>query len=184
MDTLGIYADFWRMAFNYKWNSDRDEFWKPLVINSIITIAVYFGVNATYGKTKVFGTIGKADITLAVLVAFAWILLTLLPTAACAVRRMRDTGYSLKNLLWVLLPGIGWAVLIAFMSMDSGAATASKQKRGNPSANRFSAGGCPYCGCPLNGYVTHGSIAEQRVKQNCCPKCGRSLPMNMRVQFK
>ncbi len=46
-------------------------------------------------------------------------LIFLLPCLAVWVRRLHDTGRSAWNILWVLLPIIGWIVLFVYACLDS-----------------------------------------------------------------
>lgn len=49
-------------------------------------------------------------------------LATLLPALAVFVRRMHDIGRSAWNLLWLLLPFIGWIVTIIYCCQPTGGA--------------------------------------------------------------
>jgi uncharacterized membrane protein YhaH (DUF805 family) len=54
-----------------------------------------------------------------------WSLIILVPSFCLAVRRLHDTGRSAWNYLWVLLPVIGWIVLIIFLC-QKGSTTKNK----------------------------------------------------------
>jgi uncharacterized membrane protein YhaH (DUF805 family) len=47
--------------------------------------------------------------------ASVWSVVALLPTLAVAVRRLRDAGREWTELFWLLLPIIGWIILIVHL---------------------------------------------------------------------
>ena len=48
-----------------------------------------------------------------------WSLVTLVPGLAIGARRLHDTGRSGKNLWWLLLPIVGWIILLVYVLEDS-----------------------------------------------------------------
>lgn len=48
-----------------------------------------------------------------------FVLATLLPGIAAAARRLRDTGKPMTNFLWLLLPVVGWVILLIQLAQPS-----------------------------------------------------------------
>lgn len=44
---------------------------------------------------------------------------TLVPGIAAAARRLRDTGKPMTNFLWLLLPVVGWIILLIQLAQPS-----------------------------------------------------------------
>lgn len=48
-----------------------------------------------------------------------WSIVILLPNLAVTVRRLRDAGYHWAHLFWVLVPVVGWIILLVFLAQPS-----------------------------------------------------------------
>lgn len=48
-----------------------------------------------------------------------FVLATLLPGIAAAARRLRDAGKPMTNFLWLLLPVVGWVILLVQLAQPS-----------------------------------------------------------------
>ncbi len=107
---LKKYADFSGRA-------RRKEYWMFVLINTIISIGmgVIDGFLGTYSAESGIGLFGTL-----------YGLAVLLPSLAVTVRRLHDTNRSGWWLLILLIPLIGWAVILVFMIID-----------GTPGDNRF-----------------------------------------------
>jgi uncharacterized membrane protein YhaH (DUF805 family) len=103
LQALKKYADFSGRA-------RRREYWFFVLFNIIISIVltVCDVVLGTYNAAASIGIL-TGIYTLAVLI----------PGIAVSVRRLHDTGRSGWWLLIVLVPLIGWIVLLIFMLIDS-----------------------------------------------------------------
>ena len=110
IQALKKYADFSGRA-------RRKEYWFFALFNILISLAlgIIDNVLGTYSAEAHTGLL-EAIYSLAVLV----------PGLAVTVRRLHDTNRSGWWLLMVLIPLIGWAVLLVFMILD-----------GTPGENRF-----------------------------------------------
>ncbi len=89
--------------------ASRKDYWMFVLFNLIASIVVgivgsVVGLNLPNHNNVLSSLYGLA---------------VLLPSLAIAVRRLHDTGRSAWNLLWSLLPIIGWIVLFVFYVMDS-----------------------------------------------------------------
>lgn len=100
----------------FEGRAGRAEFWWFMVFTWLVSAlastidgAIGFGFNAVWwgqdAKFELFNTLAQ--------------LLFLLPTLAVATRRLRDAGKSFYNFFWLLLPVIGWIVLIVNFSAES-----------------------------------------------------------------
>ncbi len=82
----------------------RPEFWWYALVNWIIS--------------AVFGILGQASVVFSI-IGFAYGLAVLIPGLAVAIRRLHDVGRSGWWLLLVLIPIVGWIILIVFMAAPS-----------------------------------------------------------------
>lgn len=87
--------------------ASRSEFWW-LVPFFILVGAILGGVNGVLG-----GTFSDPSTTYSVL-SGVWSIGTIVPRLALCVRRLHDTNHSGFHLFWILLPLIGWIILIVF----------------------------------------------------------------------
>lgn len=84
----------------------RSEYWYWILSTCLVGLLplgidiAYYGLEALLNDTTPISDIYN--------------LLTLIPGLAVFVRRMHDSGRSAWNLLWYLLPFIGWIVIIVF----------------------------------------------------------------------
>lgn len=79
----------------------RSEYWYFVLFNFLLSAAasIIFGENGV--------------------ITYLISLALLVPSIAVAIRRLHDTGRSGWNFLWVLLPVIGWIILLVFYVQDS-----------------------------------------------------------------
>ncbi|MEU3501805.1 DUF805 domain-containing protein [Streptomyces hundungensis] len=94
---MHYYIDVLKKYATFKGRATRAEFWMFVLIDTIITAALYFGGPALgLGMTPVL----------------VYTLATALPNMAVTVRRLHDTGRSGWNVLWSIIPIGALAVLI------------------------------------------------------------------------
>lgn len=113
MDYMTAYKDFWLKYIDFEGVTSRAGYWMVFLINFIISAvlgAFYYIPVAGQVFTYLDGV---------------WGLITLIPSLAIAARRLHDTNRSALNLLWLLLPLVGWIILIVFL-----AEPATEQKYG------------------------------------------------------
>lgn len=100
----------------FEGRAGRAEFWWFMVftwlvsaVTNTIDSAIGIGINAVWwGQDAEFNLFNSlANLAL------------LLPTIAAATRRFRDAGKSFYNFFWLLLPVIGWIVLIVKLASES-----------------------------------------------------------------
>ncbi|MDR2256283.1 MAG: DUF805 domain-containing protein [Arthrobacter sp.] len=77
-----------------------------------------------------------------------WSLATLLPSLAVTVRRLRDAGRHWGNVFWILLPIIGWIILIVQLAQPG---VPARQYPGYPAQGYNGAGPAGYGNGP-KGY--------------------------------
>ena len=93
---VGVFTSFWKNYFNFSGRARRKEYWLMIVWNAILAITL----------------IGNLVILFEFIGMFALL-----------VRRVHDIGKSAWNLLWALLPIVGWIVMLVFLFKDSEAKT-------------------------------------------------------------
>ena len=81
----------------------RSEYWWFVLLNSLVSSALA-RLSQIGGGSTFFEAI-----------ASLWSLAVLLPGIAVAVRRLHDVGKSGWNYLWILLPIVGWILLLVYM---------------------------------------------------------------------
>jgi uncharacterized membrane protein YhaH (DUF805 family) len=95
----------YRQYASFSGRADRAEYWTYSLVNSAILI--------------VLRILADTSTTLLV-IDFAFLALTLLPTIAVTVRRLHDTDRSGWFVLLVLVPVLGWALLLTWTLQPSG----------------------------------------------------------------
>ena len=100
------YADFSGRA-------RRSEYWGTVLFNGLVNLA--------FRILLIVGIMLEAkEVTFLLLICLGvYSLAWLLPGLAVAVRRLHDIGKSGWNLLWILLPIIGWIMLVYWYCQDS-----------------------------------------------------------------
>jgi len=85
-------ALFFKNIVNFKGRSTRSEFWWPkLPIHLVIWLLLLRGYPA---------------------MTTVWVVLMLLPSVSCAVRRLHDAGYMGIDYLYILIPVVGWIIVL------------------------------------------------------------------------
>lgn len=107
MDFLTAYRSFWFGYTDFKGTSTRPEFWMAFLINALISLAFYC-LGIIPGAGRAFVVLGGV-----------FDLATLVPCLAIGARRLHDCNQSAYNLFWLLLPVIGWIILIVFWCFPS-----------------------------------------------------------------
>jgi uncharacterized membrane protein YhaH (DUF805 family) len=65
-----------------------------------------------------------ASVALGVLSGGLWLsnflaLITIIPLATASARRLRDAGMSIENFFWLLVPLVGWIILLAQLAQPA-----------------------------------------------------------------
>lgn len=103
--------------------ASRPEFWRFVLFSSVVTAILnslalpfdgrLFAFNATASSISVFTSF-----------AGLWSLAVLVPSVAVGVRRLRDAGHEWTQLLWILLPVVGFIILVVRLADPGVASTA------------------------------------------------------------
>lgn len=104
MDNLPIeYQDFWKRWNDFDGKSNVREFWMAFLIN--IVIAILIGIVARIIRLDIITSL--------------WGLAVIVPNWAVMIRRFHDTGRSGWYWLWLLLPFIGWIIVLLALVQPS-----------------------------------------------------------------
>ena len=99
--------DYFKLALSkyaeFEGRSRRSEYWYFTLFNVLVGLVTGL-VDSMFG-TSIFGAIAS--------------LALLIPGIAVGVRRLHDVGKSGWNLLFILLPIIGWIILLVWYVRDS-----------------------------------------------------------------
>ncbi len=100
----------------------RSEFWWFALFSTLVSAALNALTLPFNGRLFEFDASVNVVSTF---VSFAslWSIAVLLPSLAVTVRRLRDAGREWTQMFWVLLPFIGWIILIVQLAKPSVAAT-------------------------------------------------------------
>ncbi|MDE5829824.1 MAG: DUF805 domain-containing protein [Duncaniella sp.] len=96
---------------NFQGRASRSEYWWFFLFSNIVGCIIsplYLYSGSSAFLNLIFG-----------ILYYAISLYFLLPSLGLLVRRLHDTGRSAWNILWFLLPVIGWIVLIVYLVQDS-----------------------------------------------------------------
>lgn len=88
--------------FGFSGRARRKEYWMFILINMLITLALSRAVV-------------MLDVSILASISALYYILTLIPTWAVAFRRLHDTERSAWWLLLIVIPVIGWLVLLCFL---------------------------------------------------------------------
>lgn len=94
---------FFQNYATFSGRARRSEYWLAILFWYIVSMAL---------------TIIAGDSGLTVL-ASLWSLATFVPALAIVVRRLHDTGKSGWYYLWILLPLVGWIIILVQLCKDS-----------------------------------------------------------------
>jgi uncharacterized membrane protein YhaH (DUF805 family) len=97
---------FWAKYATFKGRARRSEYW----------FAWLFVVLVSMGIAILFPGDGHGNASAP---SDLWSLATLVPGLAIGARRLHDTGRSAKNLWWLVLPIVGWIILLVYVLEDS-----------------------------------------------------------------
>ena len=100
---FAAYKDGWVRIVDFAGKSTRLQFWSFALINIVISAVI----------SAVFKLIGVDSVMWIVNIVF------LIAGLANDFRRLHDTKRSAWNLLWVLLPIIGWIILLVYFLQPS-----------------------------------------------------------------
>jgi len=104
MDNLPVeYQEFWKKWNVFDGKSTVREFWMVVLINFVIGIVL--GIIVTLLNLPILSTL--------------WGLAIIIPQWAIMIRRFHDTGRSGWYWLWILLPLIGWIIVIIALIQPS-----------------------------------------------------------------
>lgn len=107
---MNYYTQAWKHYFDFSGRSTRKEFWMFVLINFIVSLAI----------SIVGGLIGIKALS------SVYSLLVLIPSIAILVRRLRDAGFNVWWILIVLVPLVGFIVLIVLAALKSATETSSQ----------------------------------------------------------
>ena len=96
------YRDFWKRWIVIDGVSTRPQFWWPWLIHVLISMAISILAQVAWSGFGIFSGIFG--------------LVILIPSFCVAVRRLHDMGKSGWWLLLLLIPLVGWIILIIFLA--------------------------------------------------------------------
>lgn len=91
------YIAMWQNFANFKDRATVRDYWMAWLINIVISFVI--GLIVGFVEALAF-------------VSTIYSLAVLVPSLAIAVRRLNDSGYTWKSLLWYLCPIVGWIIVL------------------------------------------------------------------------
>lgn len=130
---IRAYKSYWKNYFNFKERTSRKDYWLVVLMNFIVTFALFFiigfimgllgkempalSATATYEEIMTFYMeFLKSPVGILTII---WSLANLIPGIAIVVRRLHDANFSGWFYLLVFIPYIGSIILIIFMLLPS-----------------------------------------------------------------
>lgn len=114
------YAKGWEKTFDLNSRTNRREFWAFAIIDFLLFI---FGFILSIGFSEYWGrNIPGNLIGLYILFIFLVLFVGVLgwfPRTTILIRRIRDTGRDQKWMFWILIPFLGWIILILLAMQPS-----------------------------------------------------------------
>lgn len=107
------YGDYWKNYFNFSGRTRRKDFWLAVLMNVIISTVISLILTKTGSTGQVDPNTGMAVLTpWASAVSGLWSIANLIPGISLFTRRMHDTGKRFWYFLWMLLPLVGWIIVL------------------------------------------------------------------------
>lgn len=112
MSMMEAVSNVFKHYADFKARARRSEYWKFFLFTMIIYVVCYlaaalFNGDSGRGSALPMGLLGIYGIV------------ALIPGLAVAVRRLHDTGRSGWNILFALIPAVGFILLLVWMCQDS-----------------------------------------------------------------
>lgn len=101
---MDYYFDAFRRYSQITGRADRRSFWMFILYDTLLGLVLYSLIE--------FSNIFLVIVVLYGLVAFV-------PKICLMIRRLHDSGRSGLNLLWYLLPAVGWIIVIIYFVLPS-----------------------------------------------------------------
>lgn len=98
---IEAYKKFWMNYANFKGRATRGDYWWVVLANMIVEMLL-----------SCFGELG-------VTLSSAYAVITLVPTLALITRRLHDINKSGWSYLLILIPLVGWIIVLVFLCTDS-----------------------------------------------------------------
>ncbi|WP_416395346.1 MULTISPECIES: DUF805 domain-containing protein [unclassified Curtobacterium] len=91
-----------RKAADFRGRATRPEFWWFILFSTVVGTALGAANVVTPAGTVMVGSA----------LSGVWSVVVFVPTLAVTVRRLRDAGHRWQNVFWLLLPVVGFVVLV------------------------------------------------------------------------
>jgi uncharacterized membrane protein YhaH (DUF805 family) len=96
---------FWVNYATFSGRARRSEYWYIFLFVTLVSAGIAILFPGTDSQASAMSNL--------------WSLISLVPNLAAGSRRLHDTGRSAKNLWWLLLPIVGWIILLIYVLEDS-----------------------------------------------------------------
>lgn len=103
------YQLFFQNLFNFNGRTRRSDYWRVVIINSLLAGVVVSIFNGIFGEGSTTASLISGLINLAV-----WVL-----ELGLVVRRLHDTGKDWPYIFFSLIPLIGWIIVFIALVKDS-----------------------------------------------------------------
>ena len=98
---INAYKEYFTRYFDFSGRTNRPGYWWVVLANILIGLIL-----------SCLGAFG-------VVISSIYSVITIIPGLAIIFRRLHDTGRSGWNLLWFLLPLVGWIIILVFLASES-----------------------------------------------------------------
>lgn len=115
---IDSYIKMWKNGYDFKGRSRRRDYWEAILLHIIIASILIPIALVTHTYQFIFSLLDFI-FSLLNLIAYLYCLLPCVPILSLNVRRLHDTGKSGWWLLLLLMPTIGWVILLLWMCEKS-----------------------------------------------------------------
>lgn len=107
-----------RKYAEFSGRATRPEYWWFALFSALVSSALNsLNVYTTHGTGTMFAMAAtSSSLLIGSSLSGLWSIAVLLPSLAVTVRRLRDAGREWVELFWVLLPIVGWIILIVHLA--------------------------------------------------------------------
>jgi uncharacterized membrane protein YhaH (DUF805 family) len=118
MTTVGPITTAFRKYADFGGRATRPQFWWFALFVALVSVAV--GALTLTSPTRLIEVSLSADSAAGLVsLSVVWALFILVPSLAVTVRRLHDGGRGEQELLWLLLPIVGWIILTVRLCQPS-----------------------------------------------------------------
>ena len=118
---IKAYRSYWKNGLNFSDRTSRSGYWWVALVNiCVLVVLVVFMYLSTSGAVAGFkNPLGFIGPVAPIFVLVSWPVINAVPSLAITIRRLHDTGRSVKYYLLAFIPVVGMFILLYFLTSPS-----------------------------------------------------------------